>query len=135
MAYAYYSLAQARNGLVKLTPDRKTLNADGEDISIINITAVDEKGREVPDASESLVFEILGEGKIIGVGNGNPSSHEMDKILSGNYKRSLFSGKCQVIVRSTKEAGEITLTAKSEKLKTASTKIITNKVKLRPAVL
>ncbi|MDP3583339.1 MAG: DUF4982 domain-containing protein, partial [Ignavibacteria bacterium] len=120
---------------VKLIPDRYIINADGEDLSIVNAIALDEQGREVADANESLIFEIKGNGKIIGVGNGDPSSHEMDKILSGNYKRSLFSGKCQVIVQSTKDAGEIILTAKSEKLKTASTKIISNKVELRPAIL
>ena len=120
---------------VELTPDRKLINADGEDVSIVNVISLDEQGREVADANESLVFEIKGNGKIIGVGNGDPSSHEMDKILSGNYRRSLFSGKCQVIVQSTKDAGEIILTAKSEKLKTALTKIISNKVELRPAIL
>lgn len=120
---------------VKLIPDRNTINADGEDVSIVNVIALDEKGREVPTASESLVFELKGNGKIIGVGNGDPSSHEMDKILTGNYKRSLFNGKCQVIIQSTKEAGEIVLTAKSEKLKTAEVKINTKTAPIRAAVL
>ncbi|MEW6195732.1 MAG: beta-galactosidase GalA [Bacteroidota bacterium] len=120
---------------VKLVPDRNIINADGEDLSIVNVIALDEKGREVPTANESLVFELKGKGKIIGAGNGNPSSHEMDKVLSGNYKRSLFNGKCQVIIQSTKEAGEIVLTAKSEKLKTAEVTIKTNSVPLRAAVL
>jgi len=120
---------------VLLMPDRKIINADGEDVCIVNAIAVDEKGKEVAVANESLVFDLKGNGKIIGVGNGDPSSHEMDKYLTGNYKRSLFNGKCQVIIQSTKEAGEFTLTAKSEKLKTASVTINTNKVQLRPAIL
>ena len=41
-------------------------------------------------------------------------------IPAKNYKRSLFSGFAQVIVQTTKEAGEIKLTAKSEGLKDAS---------------
>jgi len=119
---------------VILSPDRKTINADGEDISIVNVTAIDSEGNEVPTANESLVFEIKGNGKIIGVGNGNPSSHEPDKYLKGNYKRSLFNGKCQVIVQSTKDSGEIILTARSERLKTASVVINTNKSEPRPYV-
>lgn len=119
---------------VVLTPDRKKINADGEDISIVNVTAIDSEGNEVPTANESLVFEIKGNGTIIGVGNGNPSSHEPDKYLKGNYKRSLFNGKCQVIVQSTKEAGEIVLTARSERLKSAAVELTTLKTELRPAV-
>jgi beta-galactosidase len=119
---------------VVLTPDRKTINSDGEDISIVNVTAIDSDGNEVPTANESLVFEIKGNGKIIGVGNGNPSSHEPDKYLKGNYKRSLFNGKCQVIIQSTKEAGEIVLTAHSERLKSAAVELTTLKTELRPAV-
>jgi len=119
---------------VILSPDRKIINADGEDISIVNVKAIDSEGNEVPTANESLVFEIKGNGKIIGVGNGNPSSHEPDKYLKGNYKRSLFNGKCQVILQSTKDAGEIILTARSERLKTASVVINTQKSELRPFV-
>jgi beta-galactosidase len=39
--------------------------------------------------------------RIIGVGNGDPSSHEPDQVADGNWQRHLFGGKCQVIVRST----------------------------------
>lgn len=119
---------------VVLTPDRKLINADGEDISIVNVTAIDSEGNEVPTANESLIFEIKGNGKIIGVGNGNPSSHEPDKYLKGNYKRSLFNGKCQVIVQSTKDAGKIILTARSERLKASAVEISTVATEIRPAV-
>ncbi len=119
---------------VVLTPDRKLISADGEDISIVNVTAIDSEGNEVPTANESLIFEIKGNGKIIGVGNGNPSSHEPDKYLKGNYKRSLFNGKCQVIVQSTKDAGKIILTARSERLKTSAVEINTVATEIRPAV-
>lgn len=117
---------------IVLTPDRQSINADGEDVSVINITAVDKDGNEVPTANESLIFDIKGNGKIIGVGNGNPSSHEADKFIDGNYKRSLFNGKCQVIVQSTKSSGEIILTARSERIKPASAVIKSNAMVLRP---
>ena len=120
---------------IKLTPDRDSISADGEDVSVITVTAWDSQGREVPVADNLIKFEISGSGKIIGVGNGDPSSHEADKYLNGNYQRSLFNGKCQVIVQSNKEKGTITLRAVSENLKSSEAVIQTSEVALRPAVL
>lgn len=100
--------------MIKLLPDRIAILADGEDISIINAIVVDERGREVPDASNLIQFSIKGNGKIIGVGNGDPSSHEADKLAEGNWKRNLFNGKCQVIVQSDLLPGQILLDASSD---------------------
>jgi beta-galactosidase len=63
-----------------------------------------------------------GPGKIIGVGNGNPSSHEPDKAL----QRMAFNGYCLVQVQSDKTAGKIRLTASSEKLKGSEVIIMVN---------
>jgi beta-galactosidase len=82
-----------------LTPYKTTLMADGEDVSVINVSVLDKQGREVPDADNMIRFTISGEGKIIGVGNGDPSSHEPDKCAEGAWQRSLFNGKCQVLVQ------------------------------------
>ncbi len=108
-----------------LSPDRSEIKADGNDVSVVNISVLDMEGREVPDVNNFITFKIEGNGKIIGVGNGDPSSHEPDKILKGNYHRKLFNGKCQVIVQSTKEAGIIKITAVSDQMKTAEVKINT----------
>ncbi|NJO68872.1 MAG: glycoside hydrolase family 2 protein, partial [Bacteroidetes bacterium] len=110
---------------IVMSPDRLELKADGNDVSVVNISVLDVEGREVPDANNFITFKIEGNGKIIGVGNGDPSSHEPDKILKGNYHRKLFNGKCQVIVQSTNEAGTIKITAISVQLKTAEAKINT----------
>jgi len=58
-------------------------------------------------------FSIEGPGKIIGTGNGNPSSHEPDKAT----QRMAFNGYCLVLVQSNKQAGEIKLTVSSDSLK------------------
>jgi beta-galactosidase len=63
---------------IQLTPDRKTINADGEDVSVFTVSAVDAQGRTVPVAQNKIHFAIEGQGKIIGVGNGDPSCHEPD---------------------------------------------------------
>jgi len=104
---------------IVITPDRRTITADGKDVSILNITVLDREGREVPDADNFITFQVEGNGRIIGVGNGNPSSHEPDKILEGNYFRNLFNGKCQAILQSTKTPGNIRIRATADQLRTA----------------
>ena len=74
---------QSRPSEVVVTPYKTTMLADGKDAAVINITAVDKQGREVPDANNLITFSISGDAKIIGVGNGDPSSHEPDKIFEG----------------------------------------------------
>jgi beta-galactosidase len=55
--------------------------ADGQDIAVITVSEIDAKKRFVPDANDEVTFSIEGPGKIIGVGNGDPSSHEADKYI------------------------------------------------------
>ena len=80
---------------------RPVLRADGKDAIVFNCSVVDRQGREVPNASNLLHFSVDGNVRIIGVGNGNPSSHEADQYPSGGWQRHLFGGKCQVILEST----------------------------------
>lgn len=67
--------------LITLKPHKSIIEADGKDISIITVSAVDKKGLPVPDADNEISFEISGPGKIIGVGNGDPTSIEPDQYL------------------------------------------------------
>ena len=94
---------------VALIPDRSTILDDGRDVSIVTVAVLDSQGIVVPTATNNISFSITG-GAIIGVGNGNPSSHEADK--AGN-QRAVFNGFAQVIVQSTNQPGAITLTATS----------------------
>jgi beta-galactosidase len=111
---------------IVISPDRSKISADGDDVSVLTVTVKDNQGREVPDAHNFITFLVEGDGKIIGVGNGNPSSHEPDKILTGNYFRKLFNGKCQAIVQSTSETGNISVTAISDGLRSATVNIQTS---------
>lgn len=101
---------------VVLSPDKTALTADGKDATIINISIIDAKGREVPIADNMVQFNLTGDAKIIGVGNGDPSSHEADKCAEGIWQRSAFNGKCQVIIQSGKTAGSIQFEAKANGL-------------------
>lgn len=62
--------------------ERSTIDADGSDVAIVTVRAVDDMGRTVPDAMNKIDFALEGPGKIIGVGNGDPSCHEPDTMIS-----------------------------------------------------
>ena len=82
------------------------------DAAVINVEIVDENGRVVPTACNEVVFAVRGEGRFLGAGNGDPCSHENDKVP----RRKAFNGLCQLIVQSSREAGELTVAAESEGL-------------------
>ena len=103
-----------------LKTDRQTIAADGRDVAIVTIEVQDSKGRIVPDACPILTFRIEGEGRILGVGNGDPSylgaDHPKDKDCR-EFSIPAFNGLAQVIIQSTKTAGSLQLTAISDGLK------------------
>lgn len=103
-----------------IEPSKSILQADGKDISVINISILDNAGLEVPDANKLIEFAITGDAKIIGVGNGDPSSHEADVCLDGKWKRSSFNGKCQVIIQSGKSKSNLHFEAISNGINKAS---------------
>ena len=113
-----------------LRPDRSRIFADGEDVSMVTVEIVDAQGRRVPTAGNEVTFQVAGKGKLLGVGNGDPSCHEPDK----GDKRSAFNGLAMAIVRAAKEAGEISVMASSPGLESATVIINAAPAKLRPAV-
>jgi beta-galactosidase len=108
---------------VVVSPSKTTMLADGKDAAVMNISVVDKQGREVPDAQNLIRFSVTGDATIIGVGNGDPSSHERDKYVDTTAQRHLFNGKCQVIILAGKNASTIRFEAKSEGLFSGSTDI------------
>jgi beta-galactosidase len=120
---------------IRLTADRTEINADGEDIAILKVEALDKDGRPVPTAQNAIAFNVSGDGALIGVGNGNPNCQESDK----EPKRSLFNGRAQVIVQSTKRAGAIHIEAMKDgwegsELTGAKLVIATSAIEPRPSV-
>jgi beta-galactosidase len=74
---------------IQLAPDRAQMRGDGDDVSVVAVRVADAKGRFVPTAGNEIKFEIRGPGKIIGVGNGDPSSHEPDVFVAKRPVRSV----------------------------------------------
>ena len=115
---------------IALEPDRSSINADGEDVSLVKVSILDAQGRMVPTAGNEVQFSLDGPGEIIGVGNGDPSSHEADKA----EKRSAFNGLAMVIIQAAKEPGVLKLTAESPGLETTVVEIKAVKAAIRPRV-
>jgi beta-galactosidase len=119
---------------IRLTTDRTEINADGEDVAIVKVEVLDKDGRAVPTANNLIGFNVSGEGKLIGVGNGDPNCQESDK----EPKRSLFNGLAQVILQASRKAGALEIEAvklgwEGPALTQAKLTIATKAVEPRPA--
>ncbi|MDE2110148.1 MAG: DUF4982 domain-containing protein [Alphaproteobacteria bacterium] len=115
---------------IVLRADRPTIDADGADVAMVTVEITDAHGRVVPTAGNLVAFDVSGSGALIGVGNGDPRSHEADKGKS----RSAFNGLCAAILQSTMAPGSVTLNASSPGLQPAALTITTTPVPLRPSV-
>jgi beta-galactosidase len=113
-----------------MTADRKEVRGDGEDVAMFAVEVHDGQGRVVPITDNEVTFRVTGAGKLIGVGNGDPTNQEPDKGTS----RKAFSGYCMAVVQSAKKTGEITVEATSPGLAPATVTIAATEVKLRPQV-
>ena len=104
---------------LRLTPDRAVVSADGQDLSFVEVEAVDADGRVVQDADQDVTFTSSGAGTIAAVGNGDGMSAE---AYQGKH-RHLFQGRAQVVVRAGSGAGAIQLGASAAGLKDAAVTI------------
>jgi len=93
---------------IKLSAYKEEISVD--DAAIIKVEIVDENGEFVPSADNEISFGISG-GEFLGTGNGNPGSHESDKLPL----RRAFNGLCMLLVRGTQN-GDIKIKAESSGL-------------------
>jgi beta-galactosidase len=107
---------------IRLVADRTVLDADNADLAVVRVEVVDAKGRVVPVADNYIHFTVKGPGRLIGVGNGDPSCHEPDKGDS----RSAFNGLAQALVQTTHQAGTIELKAEASGLSSCTIRIKSN---------
>lgn len=66
---------------LQLAADKTAVAADGEDVAVITVSATDQSNRPVPTADNTVHFSISGPGRIIGMGNGDPTSLEAEKFI------------------------------------------------------
>lgn len=104
---------------LRLTPARRVMAGDGVDVQPITVDAIDARGRHVPTADLPVRFAPQG-ATIIGLGNGDPNSHEPEK----GDTRSLFNGLAQVIVQAdVAPRGRIVMRATAPGMKPATLSI------------
>ncbi|MEI9994350.1 MAG: beta-galactosidase GalA [Rhizomicrobium sp.] len=115
---------------IRLVPDRAALAADGEDVASVRVEIADAAGRLVPTAAHPIAFHISGPGAIIGVGNGDPRSHEPDKAT----QRNAFNGLCLALVQAARESGTIHLDAEAPGLAPATLALPARAARIRPFV-
>jgi beta-galactosidase len=108
-----------------LTADRNSIRADGRDVVAITASVVDAHGRPVPTADSLIQFDISGDARLLGVGNGDPSNHESVKAPVCR----LFNGLSQALIQAGSTAGSLRIRGRSAKLKDATIDVRLNRQK------
>jgi beta-galactosidase len=102
-----------------LTADRPVIQAGGGDLAFVTIEVLDQNGIMVKHGEPLISVEVSGAGELIAIGSGNPLSDEM---YQGNQHKA-YQGRLLAILRSTEEAGSITVTIQMEGLPSATIKL------------
>lgn len=118
VANAVVRTAQAAAKL-ELTVDRAILASGVRDVAHFTVRALDANGAFVPLADNEITFSLSGPAKLIGVDNGDPTSHAS---YQGNT-RALFNGMALALVQTTAESGLVRLTARAPGLSDATVEI------------
>ena len=101
---------------LRLKADRSVLDADGQDLSYVEIEMVDAQGIVVPDADRPVRIDVQGAGRFLCMDNG-------DTADSGAQLRSdkpTFLGRAQAVIRSGRTPGTILITATADGLPAAT---------------
>jgi beta-galactosidase len=99
------------------------LNADGNDMSLIEISLVDRNGVPVYDADDKIEVNVSGEGSLVGLDSG-------DMFYTGLYKsniRKAYNGKLLIAIKSSEIPGTINIDLNSEKTEQLKLKLKTIK--------
>jgi beta-galactosidase len=106
---------------IRLTPDRSTIKADGQDLSFVQVEVVDKNEKLQPNADELVTFTLAGPGTIAGLGNAYLDSTEPYQ----GTQCHVYHGRALVVVRASKQNGVLRLKAESSGLTVAETQIKT----------
>lgn len=101
--------------------DKKVLKANGKSLAFIEVSLTDDTGMLDTKGNNLINFKLEGEGKILGVDNGDQSTEDkwqQPQVLKGPDFAVIraFAGKALCIVSSTRKAGTINLTITSDGL-------------------
>lgn len=105
---------------IRLTADKQTLRAGGQDLSYILIEAIDQHGNVVLDDSREVRISCEGVGSVVGSGNACPT----DMKSFGSLTPQLYNGRAMVIVRSGTDEGEATVQVDAKNLAQADVRLM-----------
>lgn len=102
---------------VKLTPDKTTLRADGEDLVFVRVSFLDSEGNEVPVAEPACTCSVAGPGRVLATDNGDPTC----LIPFHRPSRPAFNGLLLAIVKADRDGrGTLDFTVEAEGVGRAS---------------
>lgn len=107
---------------LRLTPDRRVITADGQDLSFITVEVVDKYGWPCPDAAIPCEASVKGEGSLLAFA----SADLKDREPYTSSKVTTWKGRALLVVRSTEKKGKARVSIKSS-LPTATINIKMNK--------
>ena len=104
---------------IRLTADRSTMSANGQDLAFVIAELVDANGIPVPNADAELTFEVKGSATLAGSGSANLQ----DTVAHTTPCHKTYKGRAMAVVRSALKGGRATLTVSAKGIKTQSISI------------
>ena len=106
---------------LKTTVNKTEIVADGSSLAYVEVDVLDANGNLDTTASNNITFTLSGPGEIVGVDNGDQATtakYQQSSVLKSSTSANInaYAGKALVIVRSTEDAGTITLDVASSGL-------------------
>ena len=101
---------------LKINADRTTISADGRDLSVVNVSVLDQRGTFVPTACVPVTITVSGDVRILGAGNGDPAFRSNERPVdpsARSFTIDSYNGLAQFMVQSTGGAGEATVKVSS----------------------
>ena len=101
---------------LKINADRTTISADGRDLSVVNVSVLDQRGTFVPTACVPVTITVSGDVRILGAGNGDPAFRSNERPADSSARSftiDSYNGLAQFMVQSTCGAGEATVKVSS----------------------
>lgn len=94
---------------IVLKPNKTSLLSNGEDMIFVEVSVTDRDGNPVDNARNRITCETSGPVRLVGIDNGDSTDFEQYKTNS----RKLFGGKLMIMLASTSEAGNASLSVSS----------------------
>ena len=94
---------------IRLTPDRKQIHANGQDLAYVTLEVTDAKGNVVSDADIQLTVSVYGKASLLAAASANLK--DIEPKTSANV--TTYKGRAIIVVKSGMNAGKATIKASS----------------------